>query len=432
MSSAFFSQELSVEEWTIAVKAATNFRPNLPLFNVLSNGTVWKISDDELKQFNIKRPLSKEVTRINNMMEVVDELGSDFDKTEAFALARDDEDIGVYINAVDGDFFAIDIDQFITGNNCLFDLYVKLTANKKFIKLLRAGDQFIPHQVEHYRQSGLRFLYIRREAAEQFVRYADHVSKKAMQTAKLEFITRQNIVMSQGTHTLKFLRRGLTDETVHYAFQFANYSKNIIFELKKLGPDHFPLSFFANLTQYDHSVSVAMLAGLISSQLNIDSEKSYQSIALAAMFHDISLADEDPKFSLEDPTDFNEEELKIFYSHPLRSAEIVSKIKSIDPGVLQAIKQHHTRIRGKSFPPKVVNQPINWVASLIGLADEIALTITKLCKNWESADRAALLKHLDEEVFPNFSKQMVYAARVALFPRAMITQKTPSNQGSGE
>jgi hypothetical protein len=89
-------------------------------------------------------------------------------------------------------------------------------------------------------------------------------------------------------------------------------------------------------------------------------------------------------------------------------------LKSVDASVIQAVKQHHMRSSGYSFPERAPNVPINWVAQIIGISDEIAHAVQQLSKDTSLSQASAFSEYLERSVYPKFSLKLVYAARLVL------------------
>ncbi len=420
LDGVFVSQDLDRKDWLETMQLMLNIRPETAVFNILSNGNCWRLSDEEVKKYSIQKSVKKEVTNVREMVAVVDQFAADFDKAEAIKHHRSDEAVGEKVKGQSSDFFPIEIDLFISGAQCIFDVYIHLKKNEKFIKVLNALDQFEPTRVADFRKNGVKFLFIREEAAVSFMRYSNHISKKAMSADNVGLNMKEFLVLSQGQQTLKYIQSNLSEETMRYASQFAARTQTIVEELKKLGPDHFPESFFGNLAQYEHSVAAVLLAGIIATKLNIASEKTFNIVTTAAFMHDISLSEMDPKFLTEDISFLTPEEKVEYFKHPEKSVKMLHDAKMTDPAILQAVHQHHMRARGLSFPDRAANAPISVVAGIVGIADEIARALSKLSLDWNAANNEGLLYHLEKFVFPNFSKQLVYAARDSLFSKEVI------------
>ena len=256
----FVSQDLPRRDWLETVQLANQSRPEAAIFNIMSNGNCWRITDEEIQKYKVQKSLKKETTHLRELMEAVETFGSDFDKQEAMKHHRKDELVGHDVKGQEANFFPIEIELFFSGAQCIFDVYIHLKKNQKFLKILNAMDRFDPALIEDLRKSGLAYLYIRQEAAQSFVKYTNHVSKRALNSERVSINVKEFLVMSQGQQTLKYIRRNLSEDSLRFAHQFAARTKTVVDQLKKLGPEKFPEGFFGNLAQYEHCVATVLLA----------------------------------------------------------------------------------------------------------------------------------------------------------------------------
>ena len=399
----FLSQDLSETEWTQCVGAAVQTRPDLPIFNVLDQNSCWRLSEAELDLLKHNKTYLIYKSKLRDMIEAIEALSVGFDPGKAFHLARVDEEAGVALKAEDDEFFEIKLSHFMSGKKSIFDVYVKLVHNVKYVKIFSAKDVYDPARLNHYHSKGLESVYIRTEAVKDFVRYANHITKNAVKSDLIDAETKYSIVLSLGCQTLRYFRNEPTEETVELAKQYASYVKTYIEQLKKLRPEKFPVGFFAHLTQFDHSASSVLIAGLIAMEMAVQSSKSLEGVSLAALLHDVSLTEEQGKLTLEDYPNFSPEQKQMFVNHPHRSAFFIKKFKNIDEGVVQAILQHHVRMRGTSFPERSSSQPINWIASVVGLSDEIVHAIEKLSLDLKSRHLQSLI-FIGNFLSPSFQK----------------------------
>lgn len=420
LDGVFISQDLSRRDWLESVQMMNQSRPDVALFNIVSGGNCWKLSEEEIKRYSVAKSVKKEAVNVREMVQAIEEFTSDFDKTAALQLRRTDEAVGEKVQGVLSDFFPIEIDLFISGAQCIFDVYMHLKANEKFVKILNALDHFEPEKISIFKKNGVDFLFIRQEAASTFMQYSNHISKKAIVSDGISMNMKEFIVLSQGQQTLKYISSNLGEESLKYAGQFAARTQTIVNDLKKLGPERFPDSFFGNLAQYEHSVAAVLLAGIIATKMSIASEKTLHIVTTAAFLHDLGLSEVEKKFLTEDISLFTPEEKALYVQHPSTGVKMLRTAGMTDGAVLQAVEQHHMRNRGLTFPDRPANAPINVVAGIVGIADEIARALGKLSLDWSSANNEGLLFYLEKHVFPNFSKQLVYAARDSLFSREVI------------
>jgi HD-GYP domain-containing protein (c-di-GMP phosphodiesterase class II) len=140
--------------------------------------------------------------------------------------------------------------------------------------------------------------------------------------------------------------------------------------------------------------------------MNIKTEKSAQMIGMAAMFHDIALAQmPTPAIIAEDESKMTPEEKKLYINHPMIGAEMLKNIYGIDQMVIQAISYHHRRKNGGGFPHSAGAglTMIPLPAEIIGLADEFI----KFMHNNKNEAEPIKQMRLKTTVFNQFSQELV-------------------------
>jgi HD-GYP domain-containing protein (c-di-GMP phosphodiesterase class II) len=108
-----------------------------------------------------------------------------------------------------------------------------------------------------------------------------------------------------------------------------------------------------------------------------------------------------------------EEQKKLFYTHPMKGAELLRGLRSLEEAALQAIEQHHMRLGGRGFPNAARAGTVGRVAEIVGICEEF----NRLILAHPDFTRAQLLEQLEKLVFPGFSRQILYAFRSLFFPR---------------
>ena len=412
----FLSEDVTEVEWLTCVRAAVMARSSIPSYNLISEGHYWRLSDAELALIKENKTLLIYKSKLRNMIETIEQLSVGFDKGKVLSLARNEE-TGVDVGSNDSEFFPVRVSQFMTGKTSIFDVYVKLVHNMKYIKVFSAKDPFDHERIRNYATKGLEFFYIRTEAAKGFVEYTDHITKNVVKSQNVDLESKYSIILSQACQSLRHFRDNPSEDTVDFSKRYVSYAKTVIEELRACKPDNFPIGFYAHLTQFEHSAATVLVAGLIAIEMSVNSTKSLEWVTMTALLHDLSLSEKESRISPDDYITLSDEMKSKYFEHPKLSVNVLKDLKNVDESVIQGILQHHVRVRGTSFPKKVANQPINWISNVIGMADEIVHAIYRLSQDWRRADMDSLQAYLDQVVFPNFSKSIVIPTKIALFPK---------------
>jgi putative nucleotidyltransferase with HDIG domain len=299
--------------------------------------------------------------------------------------------------ASDEAYVGIPAAQFISGSVSRFDVFVRLAADR-YLKILHAGDAFLPARVDSYRSKGVTHFFIRRADQARFLQFENTLAKAALQAPGASEAAKVALTLSQGDRVVVFLRdQGLTPENVAYAGEFLGNLKALVSQMNVWQADQVG-AFLNNVAAVEHGAGVATLAGVLAHVLEIRMDRPVQIVGAAALFHDIGIegggGEADP-------------------GHPARGAEILRRSGKFDAAVLQAVEQHHMRPHGDGgFPERNPAAPITRVAEIIGICDEFQCAM----KREGGRPATEVLAELEARVFPGFSKQMTYAFRTAFFP----------------
>lgn len=119
-----------------------------------------------------------------------------------------------------------------------------------------------------------------------------------------------------------------------------------------------------------HSRRVAEYARIIARELGLPS-RTIDSIAKAALLHDVGKAYAEFATLLRKESRLTPEERIIMQSHPVRSAELVGRISDLRGTVQDAIRHHHENYDGTGYPDGLTGDAIPMGARVIMLADTL-------------------------------------------------------------
>jgi putative nucleotidyltransferase with HDIG domain len=119
-----------------------------------------------------------------------------------------------------------------------------------------------------------------------------------------------------------------------------------------------------------HSVRVAEYARTMARELGL-SPKQVDSIATAALLHDVGKTYDEFALLLRKEGRLSPEERMLMQSHPVRSAELVGTIASLRGPVQAAVRHHHENYDGSGYPDGLARDNIPVGARIIMIADTI-------------------------------------------------------------
>ncbi|MDH4044450.1 MAG: HD domain-containing protein, partial [Gemmatimonadota bacterium] len=119
-----------------------------------------------------------------------------------------------------------------------------------------------------------------------------------------------------------------------------------------------------------HSHRVAELARIISRQLGLGL-RDIDSIATAALLHDVGKIYEEFAPLLRKTDRLTPDEYGVMKTHPLRSGELIATVSSLRGVVEKCVRHHHENFDGSGYPDKLVGEAIPIGARIIMVADTV-------------------------------------------------------------
>jgi HD-GYP domain-containing protein (c-di-GMP phosphodiesterase class II) len=276
----------------------------------------------------------------------------------------------VEVDSPDEDYIAIKINEFFSSKAVLFDVFIRLRANR-FVKILHAGDTFSKDRILNYKdKKGVEYLYFHQKDRKKFVQFNALIAKK--------MVANQLIATNTKVTQLKNVTSQYIDE-VHCEGlkpQVVEQGKDIcdtVFDLVEKDKDLFRfLKEFQTLdaSAYSHSFLVTLYATSITKQFDWESAQTLQAMAMACLFHDIGKLSLPKDLLMKRPEDKEDNERELYQSHPILGFEMVSNNKMINNTVKQVILQHHETYDGTGFPYGIKGSKILMMANIVCLVDD--------------------------------------------------------------
>jgi putative nucleotidyltransferase with HDIG domain len=137
---------------------------------------------------------------------------------------------------------------------------------------------------------------------------------------------------------------------------------------------------------YDHSNRVSRLSALIAREMGF-SESAVETIESGALLHDIGKLGVDVEI-LAKPGPLDREERAAIEVHPVKSAEVVSRVE-LFKGAVDVVKHHHERPDGTGYPGRLKAHEIPVGARILNVADAFdAMTSDRPYRGRRSAAEA--------------------------------------------
>jgi response regulator RpfG family c-di-GMP phosphodiesterase len=406
-SGIFLNPRLCDAHGVTLVRNAREKCPTTPIFLLLDGPS--DIPRSHATRLTIRDSFRKPVS-LADLTRAVDGALRPFNKQEVLELrSESDAELGVEFEQSDEDFVPIRAAAFLAGQESYFDVYVRINE-KRYVKILTAGDAFTRDRLDAYLKRGIEHLYLRKRLQEVYLKYCDTLANAMLENTRVPVAVKVEQMGNWGEETVKLLREsGVNEGAVNYARSFTRKVHKLVkqLDLERFGAIR---DYLQNNANVDHAVSTMMMASLISIPLRFDSERSAAIVGLAALFHDIGFERIEERISRANPAELSAEDLEVFQSHPILGREMLEGIPGIEPVVLQAVAQHHERRNGRGFPERLGPGSIGLVAEIIGLSEDIVTQVERVAKD----PRLNLVREVEKNCYDGFSASVVSTIKIFL------------------
>lgn len=363
----FLNPNLGSPAWFAVVRTCHQYRPGVPVFIIHEENEVPKIALPEAKKLGLAGILPKPLTYAK-MYEVTekppaqDESGFQEEVPQETPVdAKKGEEIQ------EADVLEVDLRNMDGRAQSAFDLYMRL-SNKKYVKILNAGDMLSKDRVESYSAKGVDHLYILKSAQNSYLEFFDKMVAEVIKDDKVSVEVKTAQVASQGESTLAFLgSSGFSDASIEVAQKYVANTTEVIHQIAAKSDKVQEL--LKDVAAYDHSVAVTTMAGLVMKHIG-GQTSLINAIGIACFMHDLPLVGMGPVMLEEDESKMTPDQLITFYAHPEEGARMVKKMKHVPPIVVTAVAQHHLRRGKQGFPIDKQVDEVNLISELIGLSQD--------------------------------------------------------------
>lgn len=276
----------------------------------------------------------------------------------------------VEMDGPDEQYTAIKIEEFFSSKAVLFDVFVRLRANR-YVKILHAGDTFSRERIQKYQiDKGVEYLYFHNQDRKKFIQFNNLIAKKSIEANKVASQTKVNLVKNVTSQYIEDVYvEGLKPQVVEQGKEICETVYQLVEKDKDLYK--FLRDFQAfDPTAYSHSFLVTLYSTSITQQFDWQSAQTLQSLALACLLHDIGKTQLPQGLNLKRPAEMNEEELELYHQHPEMGYELVKDNKMINNTVKQIIIQHHEAYDGSGYPRQLTGAKILMMANILCLVDD--------------------------------------------------------------
>ena len=274
------------------------------------------------------------------------------------------------VTMTDENFSRIKIDEFYSAQAVLFDIYIKLNADK-YLKILHAGDTFSKERLDKYKnEKKIDSLYFHNSDRRKFIQYNNFLSKKLIANEQVPAANKVNIIKNVSE---KFIEEVYTVGIKPQVIEQGKEVCETVFQLIEKQTDLYSvLRSYQNFdpTAYSHSFLTTLYATAIIKQFDWQSKTTIETTAMACMFHDIGKTLLPKEYLDIRPRDMTPEQLEQYKKHPELGYQMLENVRSINNVVKQIILQHHEAFDGTGYPFGKKGSKILTLSNIVCLADD--------------------------------------------------------------
>ncbi len=274
------------------------------------------------------------------------------------------------VSMVDENFSRVKIDEFYSSQAVLFDIYVKLTANK-YLKILHAGDTFSKERIDKYKnEKKLEYLYFHNSDRRKFIQYNNHLANRLIENKSVPTYNKVNQLKNVSE---KYIEEAFTVGVKPQVIEQGKEVCESVYKLIENENDLYQtLRSFQNFdpNAYSHAFLVTLYATAIIKQFEWQSKTTIETTAMACMFHDIGKMMLPKEFLELRPKDMTPEQFELYKKHPELGLQVVESNRAINNSIKQIILQHHEAYDGTGFPFEKKGNKILTLANIVCLVDD--------------------------------------------------------------
>lgn len=335
-------------------------KPNLPV--ILTTGFGELKETKEAYELGAKGFIAKPFTREDLKNVIVGVIGV----TEA-PKAPDE---------TDHDYCKLNIDDFITGKQIKFDIFIKLSKDK-YVKIAHEGDDIPVDRIRLYKSKNITHLYMKQKDFAGYIGFNLEIANKLPEAKHISNEKKMNFLKHTGEIILEhcFLNE-LTEGVFESAQNATETTVSVLFDMPDMAALLESLNHHSDHL-YAHCVGVSFYSSMIAKAMDWENPRTLYKISTAGLLHDIGKKEFDKSLLQKNRSSMTSEEFKIYQTHPSRGAKILSEIRSVPGDILQIVQQHHENCLGTGWPAGLKKNYIHPMARVVTVADELCHMLLK-------------------------------------------------------
>lgn len=262
----------------------------------------------------------------------------------------------------------ITMDDIVQNVNLPGDVYFKL-SDDNFVLIGREGTREQFKELHFFEKIKNSNIYVKKPDLRKFSSLKVLSANEIMKSDKIPVETK----VSTLSHTLNTVftsidQLGFSNEALGNSKFVANSVLKIINDTPKLSS---LINLMGSISNdiVKHSMSVSMVASLISQSKGWNSPAILEKMALGALLHDIGLKEYPKEFINKQRVDYTAEDLENYQRHAFRGVEILRTVENVPQEVIAIVSEHHENSIGQGYPRGMRDVRQHPFSKVVSLAD---------------------------------------------------------------
>ncbi|MGZ3692855.1 MAG: HD domain-containing phosphohydrolase [Bdellovibrionota bacterium] len=267
------------------------------------------------------------------------------------------------------------IDDFITGRQVKFDIFVRLSS-EKYILIAHQGEDISPDRILIYKTKGIKYLYLKKDDFHKYLELNLTLSIAVRGNQNIDQAKKASLLRHTGEVFLESIYR---EEIDREAYEMAKLvAENSVEFLSSYSET---LGLLTALNEhsdalYAHSLGVSLYSVMIAQGMGWNSAVTLMRISVLGLMHDIGKKEISREILDKPENNLSASEVSLLETHSQRSAEILARTGAPED-VIQAVLQHHENCQGTGYPARHRKNKIIPTARLLYVADKFCELVIK-------------------------------------------------------
>lgn len=277
---------------------------------------------------------------------------------------------------LDPDFCKISINDFISGREMKFDIFIR-TSETKYIKIAHCGEDISLDRIESYRKKNVPFLYMRKDDFKKYLDFNLFLVRSVAKSDRINHLKKVNFIKHTSEIFLQNLStEGISEENFLQAKAIVENAIAILSDSPGAADLLIALSSHTDYL-YAHSVGVSLFSSLIAGALGWTSPSTIFRVSVGGLLHDVGKKEIPIEILSQPRRALTPSDIARIETHPARGAEILAQLQSVPSDILQIVHEHHENCLGTGYPAHLKRTKIHPFARVVHVADDFCNLVLK-------------------------------------------------------